>query len=132
MYFTRPARADRAEVFCAEVSQAVTFSKAQNGLVRRLARRRLYLFFFGLYLVTAASFNEPTAIKEIASFVAFAAILAGVLVILVGWRRRTLKEVDQQLKIILGVVLIVAATVVVNFHFPSLVFTFLLLLNWFV
>lgn len=120
-------------VSCEGMAVAVTFSKGQNRLVRQLARRRLYLFFFGLYLVTAVtSFNERTTIRRVASLIAFAAMLVAVLVIVLGWRRRTLKNLEHQHRIILLLVLIIAATVAVNFHFPSLVFTFLLVVNWFV
>lgn len=93
----------------------------------------MYLFFFGVYLVSGvSSFNEPTTIRRVASLIAFAAILAGLLVILLGWRRRTLAQLEHQQWVILGLLLIVATTVAVDFHFSSFVFTFLLLLNWFV
>jgi cytochrome bd-type quinol oxidase subunit 1 len=115
------------------VSQIVTFSKAQSRLVRLLSRRRTYAFFFGLYLVSSVtSLDQSTTIRRLASLAALAAIVAGLLVVAVGWRRRTLRDLERQQWIILGLLVVVAATVAANFHFPAAVFTFLLLLNWFV
>lgn len=110
----------------------VTFSGEQRRLVRQLARRRMFLFFFGLIGVSAIIPPYPANPRAMAAnLLVLGSSVVAIGVIAVGWQRRSLPELNLQHNIVLALVFLMAASLAVHFAFPVFVFVVLLLLNRF-
>jgi hypothetical protein len=109
------------------------FSPEQASIAKELAKRRVFVFLLVFLLIsTGDTINRDTdSLKRIEDYVVAALILAALFVIAVGWRRQALRQLRLQHNIVLGLVLIVLASVALHFSFPNLVFGVWLVANRF-
>lgn len=112
-------------------SEAVGLDSDQRAVALGLARRRVYLFtmFFFLVGTLAAVGKDTQLLPQLVDFVTGAILLAGFVVIGVGWRRQTPAALRRQHNILMILTIALVFLLPLNPDLGRALFTAMLLLN---
>lgn len=114
----------------ARVDAAITFNADQRRLVKQLARRRMFLFFFGLIGLSAVVPPYPGSARTLAALlIVLAASVAAIVVIAVGWRRQSPGSLRIQHNILFALSIVLVALLPLNPDWGRVLFTAMLVIN---